>query len=57
MVHVRAARDTHPPLGERLRFHLDPAMIRFFDAQTEQALPQPAATAAVSDPAAEVAHG
>jgi multiple sugar transport system ATP-binding protein len=57
MVHVRAARDSHPPLGERLRFNLDPAMVRFFDAQTEQALPRPAAPAAAEAQAAEVAHG
>jgi multiple sugar transport system ATP-binding protein len=56
MVHVRAARDTHPTIGETLRFNLDPTMIRFFDAESEQALPRPAPSVAVSDPAAEVAH-
>ncbi|MEZ4737167.1 MAG: ATP-binding cassette domain-containing protein [Caldilineaceae bacterium] len=38
MVHVRAERDNLHTIGETLAFDLDPVMVRFFDAQTEQAL-------------------
>jgi len=57
MVHVRADRDRLHTIGETLTFDLDPAMVRFFDAKTEQALalldkqpPAPVAPTPVTKP-------
>jgi multiple sugar transport system ATP-binding protein len=38
MAHVRAERDANYTIGTPLRFDLDPAMVRFFDSKTEQAI-------------------
>ncbi len=38
IVHARAGRETHYPIGTPVRFALDPAMVRFFDPTTEQAI-------------------
>jgi multiple sugar transport system ATP-binding protein len=45
MVHVRAGRDGLAAIGEEVRFHLEPALVRFFDPNSETALPSPFATA------------
>jgi multiple sugar transport system ATP-binding protein len=41
IVHVRAARDAHHASGEHVRFVLDELMVRFFDPQTQRAIPLP----------------
>jgi multiple sugar transport system ATP-binding protein len=38
IVHVRAGRDIRYDIGDNLRFEIDPAMVRFFDPQSEMAL-------------------
>jgi multiple sugar transport system ATP-binding protein len=38
IVHARASRETHYPIGTPVRFALDPAMVRFFDTKTERAI-------------------
>ena len=38
IVHARASRETHYPIGTPVRFALDPAMVRFFDPKTEKAI-------------------
>jgi multiple sugar transport system ATP-binding protein len=38
MAHVRADRDANYAIGAPVRFDLDPAMVRFFDPQTEMAV-------------------
>jgi len=38
IVHARASRETHYPIGTPVRFALDPAMVRFFDTRTEKAI-------------------
>ncbi|MEW6578525.1 MAG: ABC transporter ATP-binding protein [Chloroflexota bacterium] len=38
IVHARAGRETHYPIGTPVRFALDPAMVRFFDPKTEKAI-------------------
>jgi multiple sugar transport system ATP-binding protein len=38
VVHGRASRDTHFPIGSPVRFDLDPTMVRFFDPATERSL-------------------
>jgi multiple sugar transport system ATP-binding protein len=38
IVHARSGRETSHPIGETLRFDIDPQMVRFFDPQTEVAL-------------------
>jgi multiple sugar transport system ATP-binding protein len=37
VVQVRAERGVHYPIGETVRFDLDPEMVRFFDPETEAA--------------------
>ncbi|MBK8020117.1 MAG: ABC transporter ATP-binding protein [Chloroflexi bacterium] len=39
IVHGRAAREVQKPLGSRVRFGLDPDMMRFFNPETEMAIP------------------
>ncbi len=38
IVHVRASRETDYKIGDRLRFDLDPHMVRFFNPDTEMSL-------------------
>jgi multiple sugar transport system ATP-binding protein len=38
MINVRVGRNSHHPIGSSIRFDIDPQMLRFFDATTEQAL-------------------
>jgi ABC-type sugar transport system ATPase subunit len=38
IVHARSSREATHPIGENLRFDIDPQMVRFFDPQTEVAL-------------------
>lgn len=38
IVHARASRDTMYPIGELVRFDIDPALVRFFDATNEAAI-------------------
>ncbi len=38
MVNGRVGRRVHHPIGSSVRFDIDPQMLRFFDATTEQAL-------------------
>ena len=38
MAHIRAERDSHHQIGERLGFDLEPNMVRFFDPKTDLAL-------------------
>ncbi|MGD9028767.1 MAG: ABC transporter ATP-binding protein [Anaerolineae bacterium] len=38
VVHVRAERGVHYPIGATVRFDLDPKMVRFFDPGTEVAI-------------------
>ncbi len=38
IVHVRASRETYYPINTPVRFTLDPAMVRFFHPQTENAI-------------------
>jgi len=38
IVHARASRDTIYPMGEIVRFDIDPALVRFFDATSEEAI-------------------
>jgi multiple sugar transport system ATP-binding protein len=38
IVHARASRQVHYPIGTTVRFDLDPEMVRFFNPQTEIAL-------------------
>ncbi|NLX09931.1 MAG: ABC transporter ATP-binding protein [Chloroflexi bacterium] len=38
IVHSRARRETHYPIGTPVRFDLNPEMVRFFDPQTERAI-------------------
>ena len=38
VVHVRADRFVHYPIGQPVRFDLNPAMVRFFDPKTEKAI-------------------
>ena len=38
VVHVRADRFVHYPIGQPVRFDLNPAMVRFFDPKTQQAI-------------------
>jgi multiple sugar transport system ATP-binding protein len=45
IIHARASRQTSYPIGTLVKFTLDPAMMRFFNATTEAALPIPARTA------------
>jgi multiple sugar transport system ATP-binding protein len=40
VVHARASRDLSFPINTRLRFDLDPTMVRFFNPATEQAIGQ-----------------
>lgn len=42
IVHVRSARDQHYAIGARVRFDLNPEMVRFFDPETQKALQQEA---------------
>ena len=35
---VRADRFVHYPIGQPVRFDLNPAMVRFFDPKTQQAI-------------------
>jgi multiple sugar transport system ATP-binding protein len=43
IVHIRSDRQSTYAIGTRVRFDLDPAMVRFFDPRTEKAVPNPAA--------------
>ena len=38
IVHARSSREVSHPIGENLRFDIDPQMVRFFDPHTEVAL-------------------
>jgi multiple sugar transport system ATP-binding protein len=38
MVDIRVGRSAHHPIGTHVPFDIDPAMLRFFDAKTEQVL-------------------
>lgn len=38
VVHLRAERGTHYPIGANIRFDIDPEMVRFFNPQNEMAL-------------------
>ncbi len=38
IVHARAGRGGHHTIGEHIQFDIDPAMVRFFDHETEKAL-------------------
>ncbi len=38
IVHARASRELHLPIGAPMRFDIDPTMARFFDPNTEAAL-------------------
>jgi multiple sugar transport system ATP-binding protein len=38
IVHARASRETHYPIGTPVHFALNPAMVRFFDPKTELAI-------------------
>jgi multiple sugar transport system ATP-binding protein len=38
IVHIRADRQTNYPIGTRIRFDIDPEMVRFFDPGTEVAI-------------------
>ncbi|HRJ41530.1 MAG TPA: TOBE domain-containing protein, partial [Caldilineaceae bacterium] len=38
VVHARADRFAHYPIGQPVRFDLNPAMVRFFDPKTEKAI-------------------
>jgi multiple sugar transport system ATP-binding protein len=38
IVHARVGRHAHHPIGSFVQFDIDPKMLRFFDATTEQAL-------------------
>jgi len=38
IVHARVSRDTIYPIGEIVRFDIDPALVRFFDATHEKAI-------------------
>ncbi len=38
IVHARAPRSVHYPIGTAVRFALEPAMVRFFDPVTEKAI-------------------
>lgn len=38
IVDVRVGRRAHHPIGSSIRFDIDPQMLRFFDATTEQAI-------------------
>ncbi len=38
LVHVRAERGLHAPIGETVRFDLNPDMVRFFHPETERAI-------------------
>lgn len=44
IVHIRSDRQTHYPIGTRVRFDLEPEMARFFDPQSEAALTREANT-------------
>jgi multiple sugar transport system ATP-binding protein len=39
IVHARASREVSYPIGEAVHFDIDPALVRFFDAATEAAIP------------------
>lgn len=38
IVHARSGRGGHHAIGEKIQFDIDPAMVRFFDGETEKAL-------------------
>jgi len=38
IVHARSGRGGHHSIGEKIQFDIDPAMVRFFDGETEKAL-------------------
>ena len=38
IVHIRSDRQSSYPMGTKVRFDIDPAMVRFFDPRTEQAV-------------------
>jgi len=38
MINGRVGRRVHYPIGSSVRFDIDPQMLRFFDATTEQVL-------------------
>jgi multiple sugar transport system ATP-binding protein len=38
IIHIRSDRQTRYPIGTLVRFDLDPAMVRFFNPETERAL-------------------
>ena len=40
IVHARAGREQNYEIGTRVRFDLDPELVRFFDPETEAALPR-----------------
>lgn len=42
IIHIRADRQANYPIGAPVRFDIDPAMIRFFDPKTQQAIGQEA---------------
>ena len=41
IVHARVSRAGHFEIGDRARFGIDPEQVRFFDPETELALPRP----------------
>jgi multiple sugar transport system ATP-binding protein len=45
IVHIRSDRQSVYPIGARVRFDVDPAMVRFFDPRTEHALQAPPSAA------------
>ncbi len=51
IVHLRSDRQTSYPIGAKVRFDLDPAMVRFFHPRTERAIPAPT-SAAMNPPSA-----
>jgi multiple sugar transport system ATP-binding protein len=38
IVHIRSDRQTNYPIGTKVRFDIDPAMVRLFDPRTERAI-------------------
>jgi multiple sugar transport system ATP-binding protein len=50
MVHVRAGRDALAAIGEQVRFTLEPALVRFFDPDTQSALTSPFAITPATAP-------
>jgi ABC-type sugar transport system ATPase subunit len=38
IVHIRSDRQSNYPMGTKVRFDIDPGMVRFFDPRTERAV-------------------